>query len=176
MPEKRSIGKCIVLSILTCGIYWIFWAIKLGKEVVQVKDKNDQGTLEIVLMLFLPFIGMYLAEKKLYEGCRNQNYTPKEDRSIIYLVLGLFGLSLVSMGLMQDDMNKYVDALSAGFVPTAGAAVNGAAVPGVPSVGVNKPTQDQIVKELQMHKELFDQGVLTEEEFNTKKQQLLAMM
>lgn len=174
MPEKRDIVKCVVLSIVTVGLYWIYWTIKLGKEAISVKDEKDKGTKEIVCMIFLPFLGLHLAEKKFYDGCQNKGYNQKKDLSVFYLVAGVFWLSAIA--IMQDDMNKYVDALSAGFVPAAGAAVNGATVPGVPSVGVNKPTQDQIVKELQMYKELFDQGVLTEEEFNTKKQQLLAMM
>ena len=49
--EKRSIATCVILSIVTCGIYAIFWAVKLGRESVSVKDRNDDGVLEIVLMI-----------------------------------------------------------------------------------------------------------------------------
>ena len=59
--EKRSIATCVILSIVTCGIYAIFWAVKLGRESVSVKDRNDDGVLEIVLMIFLPFLGFYFA-------------------------------------------------------------------------------------------------------------------
>lgn len=31
--EQRNIGLCIVLSIVTCGIYGIYWFIKLTDEV-----------------------------------------------------------------------------------------------------------------------------------------------
>lgn len=174
MPEKRDIVKCVVLSIVTVGLYWIYWTIKLGKEAISVKDETDTGTKEIVCMIFLPFLGLYLAEKKFYDGCQNKGYNKKKDLSVFYLVAGVFWLSAIA--IMQDDMNKYVDALSMGFVPAAGATAIDAANSGIPSVGVNKPTQDQIVKELQMYKELCNQGVLTQEEFDAKKQQLLGMM
>ena len=39
--EKRNIAKCIILSIVTCGIYEIYWIVKVAKEAVSVKDAND---------------------------------------------------------------------------------------------------------------------------------------
>lgn len=102
--KKRNIVTCIILSLITCGIYAIYWAIMLAKEAVSVKDPADSGVLEIVLMLFLPFLGFFLAEKKLTEGCAAKGIA-HEDRSIIYLILGLLGLSIVNYCLMQNDLN-----------------------------------------------------------------------
>lgn len=107
--ENRNIVKCIILSFVTCGIYMIIWAIKLAKDAVKVKDVNDDGLLEIILCIFLPFVGCFLAEKKLDEGCRACGIDHK-DNSILYLVLGLFGFSIVSFALMQNDLNKIADA------------------------------------------------------------------
>lgn len=114
MPfENRNIATHIILSIITCGIYGIFWVIKMGRDAVRIKDVNDSGTLEIVLMIFFPFIGFFLAEKKFAEGCQMYG-VPHEDRSVLYLVLGLFGLGIVNYALMQSDLNKLADM---GFVP-----------------------------------------------------------
>lgn len=107
--EKREIVKCILLSFITCGIYAIVWAVKLARDAVKVKDVNDDGTLEIILMIFLPFVGCFLCEKKLAEGCQAYGIA-HNDNSVIYLVLGLFGLGLVSFCLMQNDLNKIADA------------------------------------------------------------------
>lgn len=106
--EKRSIVTCILLSIVTCGIYQIYWIVKLGKEAVSVKDPNDSGLTEILCMLFLPFLGDYLAGKKLYEGASAMGIQIS-DNSIVYLVLGLFGLGIVSISLIQNDLNKIAD-------------------------------------------------------------------
>ena len=106
--EKRNIGTCVILSFVTCGIYAIYWAYKLSVEAVKVKDPSDPATLESLLCIFLPFVGFFLAEKKFSEGCQAIGY-PHEDRSIIYLVLGLFGLSIVDLCLMQSDLNKLSD-------------------------------------------------------------------
>ena len=106
--KKRNIVTCILLSIITCGIYGIYWLIVMTSEAVKVKDPADSGILEIVLMLFLPFLGFFLAEKKLTEGCMAKGIA-HEDRSIIYLILGLVGLGIVNFCLMQSDLNKLAD-------------------------------------------------------------------
>ncbi len=107
--KERNIVLSIVLSFVTCGIYVIYWAIMLAREAVSVKDPSDSAVLEIVCMLFLPFLGFYLSEKKLAEGCEAQGIAHK-DNSVLYLVLGLIGLSIVNFALMQSDLNKLATA------------------------------------------------------------------
>ncbi len=103
--KERNVVVALVLSIVTCGIYGIYWAIMLAREAVSVKDPADNGLLEIVLMLFLPFVGFFLAEKKFAEGCAEKGIEHK-DNSVLYLVLGLFGLGIVNFVMMQTDLNK----------------------------------------------------------------------
>jgi len=103
--KKRNIVTCIILTLITCGIYGIYWVICMAREAVSVKDPSDSGVLEIVLMLFLPFLGFYLAEQKLAKGCEEKGIEHK-DNSILYLILGLLGLGIVNYCMMQNDLNK----------------------------------------------------------------------
>ena len=107
--KERNIVTSIILTLVTCGIYGIYWAIMLAREAVSVKDPADNGLLEIVLMLFLPFLGFFMAEKKLAEGCEARGVA-HTDNSILYLILGLVGLGIVNFCLMQNDLNKLVNA------------------------------------------------------------------
>lgn len=106
--ENRSIAKMIILSIVTCGIYGIVWNVKLARDAVHVKDANDDGTLEILLMIFLFPIGAFLAEKKFAEGCQAKGIEHK-DNSVLYLVLGFLALGIVDIILMQSELNKIAD-------------------------------------------------------------------
>ncbi len=110
-PEKRSIATCIILSFITCGIYEIYWIVKMGKEAVAMKDENDDGLLEVLLMIFIPCAGLYLAEKKLYDGASAKGIS-LSDNAVLYLVLGLFGFGIVSFALMQNDLNKIADMMT----------------------------------------------------------------
>ena len=80
--KHRNIVTAILLSIITCGIYGIYWTIMLARDAVSVKDPADSAVLEIVLMLFLPFLGLFLAEKKFAEGCAAKGIN-HSDNSIV---------------------------------------------------------------------------------------------
>ena len=103
--KERNIVVSRLLTVVTCGIYGIYWYIMLAKEGVSVKDPSDSGILEIVLMLFLPFLGIFLVEKKFAEGCAARGI-PHNDNSILYLILGLVGLGIVGVCMLQNDLNK----------------------------------------------------------------------
>ncbi|HHU84859.1 MAG TPA: DUF4234 domain-containing protein [Clostridiales bacterium] len=105
---KRSIVTSIILTFITFGFYGIYWGIKLADESVKVKDPNDSGFVEKILMVFVPFAGCYLAERKLSEGCEARGIR-HADNSILYLVLGLFGYGLISWALMQNDLNQLAE-------------------------------------------------------------------
>ena len=106
--KKRNIVTAIILSIITCGIYGIYWVIMLAREAVSVKDPADNGLLEIILMLFISPVGFFLAEKKFAEGCAAKGIQ-HTDNSILYLILGLIGFGIVNYCMMQNDLNKIAD-------------------------------------------------------------------
>ena len=103
--KERNIVTAIILTVVTCGLYGIYWVICMAREAVSVKDPADSGVLEIVLMLFLPFLGFFMSEKKLAEGCAAKGI-PHQDNSVLYLILGLVGLGIVNFCMLQNDLNK----------------------------------------------------------------------
>ena len=107
--KERNIVACILLSLITCGIYGIYWVIMLAREAVSVKDPSDSALLEIVLMLFVPFVGIFLSEQKFAEGCAERGIA-HTDNSILYLILGLVGLGIVGLCMLQIDLNKLATA------------------------------------------------------------------
>lgn len=107
--KERNPIVAIILSIVTCGIYAIYWTVCLAREAVSVKDEKDSGILEIVLCLFLLPVGFFLAERKLAEGCAAKGIAHK-DNSILYLILGFLGLGIVNYFIMQTDLNAIAKA------------------------------------------------------------------
>ena len=106
--KQRNIVTAVILTLVTCGIYGIYWVICMAREAVAVKDPADSAVLEIILCLFLPFLGFYLAEKKFAEGCAARGVA-HSDNSVLYLVLGLFGLGIVGICMLQNDVNKFAN-------------------------------------------------------------------
>ena len=70
--NQRSIAVAIVLSIVTCGIYALYWYYKMGERTDRIKGSQEGST------------------------------------GLIYLLLAIFGLSIVSVCLIQDTINRSV--------------------------------------------------------------------
>ena len=106
MSQNRSIAKCIVLSIITCGIYGMYWFVVATDDVGRVTNRpGTSGGLSLVFSLITCGIyGLYwawsLGEKLDAAGVPG-------SFPIIFLVLNIFGFSLVTLALIQNELNKY---------------------------------------------------------------------
>ncbi len=108
--ERRNIGLCIVLSIITCGIYGIYWFIVLTDDVKRASNdtKLASGGLAFVLTLVTCGIyGIYWAYQmgKLVMKAQEERGLPTEDNAILYLVLQLIGLGIINYALIQNSLN-----------------------------------------------------------------------
>ncbi len=110
--EYRDIAIAIILSIVTCGIYGIFWIISLTNDANKVSDRPTDTSGGMVILLTLITCGIYgiywnyKMGQKIYEAGQRYNKSIS-DNSVLYLVLSLFGLQIVNYALMQSDLNKF---------------------------------------------------------------------
>lgn len=111
MSQNRSIAKCIVLSIITCGIYGMYWFVVATDDVGRVTNRpGTSGGLSLVFSLITCGIyGYYWAwsmGEKL-DAARADHGVAPGSFPIIFLVLNIFGFSLVTLALIQNELNKY---------------------------------------------------------------------
>lgn len=109
MIKERNIVTCILLSIVTCGIYGIYWFITLTDDVSRAnEDPNFTGVksflLSIVTCGIYGFYWNYKIGKELFEANQKKGITAN-DNSTIYLILGIFGLSIVTYCMAQNELN-----------------------------------------------------------------------
>ena len=110
--EYRDIAIAIILSIVTCGIYGIFWIISLTNDANKVADRPTDTSGGMVILLTIITCGIYgiywnyKMGQKIYEAGQRYNKSIS-DNSVLYLVLSLFGLAIVNYALMQSDLNKF---------------------------------------------------------------------
>lgn len=73
--------------------------------------KRDMVMAVVLSFLTCGIYGIYwnyTIGKKMYEAGRKYGKSI-DDNSIIYLLLSIFGLSLVNYCLIQNDLNKFAD-------------------------------------------------------------------
>lgn len=106
MLKKRSIGMCIVLTLITCGFYSLFWLVGLANDFAAKNNKPAEGG-KVILLSFITF-GIYFIIWNYKMGDSIEQAGGKNEGTI-YLVLAIFGLSLISLALMQAEENKLCD-------------------------------------------------------------------
>lgn len=113
MIEKRSIGLGILLTILTCGIYGLYWFVKITDEAGELSgDKSMSGGMALLLTLvtcgIYTYFWSYKMGKLMYQAQERDGKTPI-DNSVLYLILSIFGLTIVSYCIIQSDINDIIE-------------------------------------------------------------------
>lgn len=104
--KNRNIALCIVFSIITCGIYAIYWSYRLVLESDEMlQNTGSMSPIVVVLLGYITagiywWIWMYQTGKKLDERNGGGN------NAVLYIVLALLGLLIVDMALLQNEINK----------------------------------------------------------------------
>ncbi len=112
MIEQRNIALCIVLSIVTCGIYGIYWFIRITDETNEVSSRVGEISgigaflLSLVTCSFYDLYWAYRQGRKLNIAKSDYGIPTDDNSHIIYLLLCLFGLQIVALALMQNELNK----------------------------------------------------------------------
>ena len=111
--ESRGIGMCIVLTLVTCGIYGIYWLYKLNNDLNYLTDDPEGTSGGMVILLTLVTCGIYgwywyykMGIK--VDQLKTQMGQQASSSNILFLILGIFGLGIVNYILMQSTINQTV--------------------------------------------------------------------
>ena len=108
--KERNIATAIILSLVTCGIYGLYWMVVLTDELKEQADDHNlaSGGLALLFTIFTCGIyGIYWAYQmgKLLSIAKEKNVLRADDNSVVFLVLELFGLGIVVYALAQSGLN-----------------------------------------------------------------------
>lgn len=111
--EKKNIALCIVFSIITCGIYAIYWMYTLTEDTKKITNNPTDTSGGMVILFSLITCGIYSWYWLYKQGDRidhekQSRGIPSSNSGLIWILLGIFGLSIVSYALMQNEINDLV--------------------------------------------------------------------
>lgn len=106
--KNRNIALCIILSLLTCGIYGIYWCICLTNEMnMATPDDTYQTSGGMAFLFTLITCGVYGFYWSYRMGQKIDN-VKGGNNAILFLVLSIFGLGIVNYCLAQSFINDQV--------------------------------------------------------------------
>ena len=109
--QKRSIGLSIFLSIITCGIYGLYWFVVMTNETNTLTGKPDTsgGVCVLLNIITCGIYGIYWSYRmgqKIQEIKANKNMAADSNLPILYLILSIFGLQIITYALVQNELNQ----------------------------------------------------------------------
>ena len=109
--RRRDLVIAILLSLITFGIYgliWFFWLVEDLNTASQTPDDQTPGMvllLSIITCGIYGLIWLYHAGDKV-DRIRQMNGELPSNSALIYLLVSLFGFSIVAYALIQNELNK----------------------------------------------------------------------
>lgn len=112
MVQHRNVVTCIILHIVTCGLYGILWQIAIADDVNLVSGSNDVGGIGVFLLTILTcgiygFYWAYRCGEKLDRAKREQGY-PSSNSGVLYLLVYIFA-GFISYALIQGELNHFTN-------------------------------------------------------------------
>lgn len=114
MIQRRSIAMCIILSLVTCGIYGIYWFIVLTDDANTLLPDNkglnntSGGVAFLLSLVTCGIYGLYWAYKQgeKIDEAKTARGIMSSNSGIIYLLLTIFGFGIIAEALMQNELNS----------------------------------------------------------------------
>lgn len=154
--EESNIAKMVILSIITLGIYTYVWIYNIAKKIKELNGENLSVSGEIICCIFVPFYFLYWVYTRYAKliAVANKNNINIGDNGVLYLILSFVGLGIVTIALMQNDLNIMARSMKDKNVNSASPQLL---------------DMSDVLKKLS---ELYIQGVLSDEEYEIKVREL----
>lgn len=172
-----NLGMHVVLLLLTFGVWYLIWIYRMTGYLNRVEDEQPRNpTNQLLLCIFVPFYTVwwvYQSAQRIDKLAAAKGIA--SDLSMLCLILAIF-VGVVPPILMQDKINAIVTTDGAPDQPADSAQTQTAGrAPVRQQAAASSKTDADTAEALKTYKELLDSGVLTQEEFDTKKKQLLGL-
>ena len=156
-----------LLLLFTFGIWELIWIYRTTKFLNNAPDQEERNpTTKLLLCMCVPFYYVYW----IYRSCKILDAWGKEKQddeeiTLIAFILSFF-VRIVSLILMQNKINRLCTMEKKG-------------APDSDTEGGDRAPQAKNdgdrTEEIRNYKALLDDGIITEEEFEAKKKQLLGL-
>lgn len=114
MVKEKNVAISIILSLVTCGIYSIIWMCDITNDVDNISNNPNKRSAATVVLLTILTCGLYsfywwYKNGQLMEEANGRTNVASNSNAVLYLILSLFGLSMINYIIIQLDINKYAN-------------------------------------------------------------------
>lgn len=112
--KKRSVGVSILLSLITCGLYTLYWIYQLNEDIQYLNPKREYTSSGMVVLFTIVTCGLYifywfykmgeyLEEAQEIRGLRIT------DNFLLFILIAIMGLGIINLAIIQSNINEFID-------------------------------------------------------------------
>lgn len=111
--KQRNLALCIIFSIITCGIYELYWLVCITDETNELSENPNYASGIFALLLTIVtcnIYGLYWAYQmgEKIDIIKQKRGKPTSNSGVLYLILQLI-FPLIGLVLMQNEVNQLLD-------------------------------------------------------------------
>lgn len=112
--QKRNIALYFILTLVSCGIFGIYWFITLNDDTNKISGHPEALNGVLALLLSIVTCGIYALFWMYNMGTRIDEAKAKRGQpggnsGALYLILAILGLGFISELLLQSELNKLAE-------------------------------------------------------------------
>ena len=112
---QRNIALCIIFSLITCGIYGLYWLYTMTEDTNRLSGNPNATSGGMVILFSLITCGIYLwywmyKRGEILDQVKTARGLQSSNSGVLYLILSILGLSIVSYALIQNELNNLATA------------------------------------------------------------------
>jgi len=109
MLQKRNIGLAILFSLITCGIYALYWMYQISADTRMLVGNSDSGgpgtdlLLDIVTCGIFGFFVVYQSAKRIHQAEQDREMRTSDDALMLTILYAFAGI--ISFAIIQSKIN-----------------------------------------------------------------------
>ena len=112
MIRHKDIFAVLVLTVITCGIYFLFWLYDTSEQLRNhLDDQSVNPGLDLLLsMICFPYtIYWFYKTSKLINRAELYAGLPPNNDTILLVLLDFVGFGIISQLMIQNQLNAIAD-------------------------------------------------------------------
>ncbi len=114
-PQRDAVvpvGIGLILSLITCGIYYLFWQYKQMQVLNSFLQRNEFDFMTWLLLSIIT-CGLFAIyyEYKMAKGINTVQHMigqrVNEDLALLSVILAVLGVGIASVAIQQMDINNF---------------------------------------------------------------------
>ena len=107
--QQRNIVVYVLLYLVTCRIFGLYWKYCISNDLYELNGQENNTGMDLILGIItcgIYFVYLQYKWGKMLDSARRRYDLYPRDDSWLFVILDIFGLSVVDYCIIQSQLNE----------------------------------------------------------------------